>query len=215
MVDLLFNVEGVDVEKFSATPLLLFSLRIATAEPQRRIENVMLNCQIRIDPTLRVYSAAERERLGELFGAPSAGAKPCTVCCGRTPMWRFRAFRARPWFACRPSARMISASRARSFFMAWSKERFRSRFSSAARSSTRMRRTPCRSSRFAGPRRRSFRLQAQMWRDLMDNYYPNCDLLRIGSETFDRLYRFKRRRGLLSFDDVLDELLQQAEAHAS
>ena len=70
MANFAFNIERVEAEKYAATPLLLFSLRIANAGAEPRIENIMLNCQIRIEPTRRVYSLRERERLGELFGPP-------------------------------------------------------------------------------------------------------------------------------------------------
>ncbi|HYA80135.1 MAG TPA: DUF6084 family protein, partial [Methylocystis sp.] len=59
-----------------------------------------------------------------------------------------------------------------------------------------------------------FRLPSNVWRDLMNAYYPDSELLRLDAKTFDRLYEFKRRRSLLTFDDALNELLRHAEAEA-
>jgi hypothetical protein len=71
MVDLDFRIEDVKVEKYSAAPLLLFALHIVNRTPQLPVLNVMLNCQIRIEPAQRRYVDSEQERLSDLFGRPS------------------------------------------------------------------------------------------------------------------------------------------------
>ena len=48
MVDLRFTVEGVEVERFAATPTLLFKLGIVDANAAA-VQNVLLQCQIRIE----------------------------------------------------------------------------------------------------------------------------------------------------------------------
>ena len=116
MVDLLFSVERVEAEKYSASPLLCFELRITNAEPQRRVENVMLNCHIRIEPARRSYDARERERLSELFGPAERWAERCMIFCGRMRMSPRQASSARRSCGCRPIAPMISPSRARNIF---------------------------------------------------------------------------------------------------
>ena len=74
MPDLNFQVEGAEPERFAAAPLLLFKLRVSEqaapeAEPTP-IHAVALRCQVRIEPARRRYSAAEQERLLDLFGTP-------------------------------------------------------------------------------------------------------------------------------------------------
>ena len=70
MVDLDFAIDGSTVEPYAAIPTLRFALRVSNATPALAIENVMLNCQIRIEPARRPYGAIEHERLADLFGAP-------------------------------------------------------------------------------------------------------------------------------------------------
>ena len=69
MVDLDFAVDGITVEPYAAIPTLAFALRVGNATPALVIENVMLNCQIRIEPARRRYGAPEHERLADLFGS--------------------------------------------------------------------------------------------------------------------------------------------------
>ena len=46
---------------------------------------------------------------------------------------------------------------------------------------------------------------------MMERYYPNSNWLRIDREIFDRLYRYKRRRHHISWDDTLQALLAEQE----
>src|SRR5581483_3886286 len=66
-----FQVEGAEPERFAAAPLLLFKLRVMEADtPPTPIHSIVLRCQVRIEPARRRYTAAERERLLDLFGTP-------------------------------------------------------------------------------------------------------------------------------------------------
>ena len=214
MADLLFDVEGVQAERFSASPLLLFKLRLTDAEPHRRIENVLLDCQIRIEPTQRRYNARERERLSELFGPPESWSQ--TV---HSMLWTHAHIAVPAFFA--ETTVELPAHCTHDFALASAKYFYGltegeaplsflfsgSLFEKDADGVLQIAQIPW--SKEAG-----FRLPASLWRELMNAHYPDCELLRLGSQTFDRLYQYKRRRGLLSFDDALNELLQNEEAGA-
>jgi hypothetical protein len=43
----------------------------------------------------------------------------------------------------------------------------------------------------------------------MDHHYPASAWVSLGRETFDRLYEFKRREGLASWEQVIERLMQQ------
>jgi hypothetical protein len=70
MPDLNFQIDGVEVPPYAATPLLAFKLRITNADAEEPIHSVMLRCQIQIAATRRRYSPADQERLRDLFGEP-------------------------------------------------------------------------------------------------------------------------------------------------
>ena len=80
MVDLEFKIESVEVEKYSAAPLLQFALHVVNKSAAVSIKNILLSCQIRIEPARRGYGADERERLVELFGAGEHRAPRCEAC---------------------------------------------------------------------------------------------------------------------------------------
>jgi len=52
-----------------------------------------------------------------------------------------------------------------------------------------------------------FRLPVQVWKEMIDHYYPNSAWLRLQQDVFDRLYRYKVRRGLPTWEQALESLL--------
>src|SRR5947209_1412420 len=72
MLELDFQVEGAEPERFAAAPLLLFKLRVREVTPgglsPTPVHSVMLRCQIRIEPARRRYAGGEPEKLLDLFG---------------------------------------------------------------------------------------------------------------------------------------------------
>ncbi len=58
-----------------------------------------------------------------------------------------------------------------------------------------------------------FQLPVQVWRELMDAYFPSSGWLRLRRDTLDRLQRAKVRRALASWDDVVSALMRDAGEH--
>jgi hypothetical protein len=52
-----------------------------------------------------------------------------------------------------------------------------------------------------------FRLPVQVWRDMMDAYFPNSAWLHVRRDIFDRLYRFKMQRGIPTWEQALEHIL--------
>ena len=56
----------------------------------------------------------------------------------------------------------------------------------------------------------SYALPVSVWREMMDLYYPNSGALFLRRDVLDRLMQWKADRGLLSFDQALESLLDGA-----
>ena len=199
VLDLNFTVERAEPQPHAAAPLLIFKLRIAetvTAEEPTTIPAIALRCQIRIEPTRRRYEPGEEEKLLDLFGEPERWGQTL-----RSTLWTHASVVVPPFTG---DTLSISPSPARSTSM-WRRPststrsktaRSRSACSSAARSFTPTKTDISRSARSPGKKRRTFRLPVQVWKDMMELYYPNSAWLCLERDTFDRLYRFKSGRGL-------------------
>ena len=56
-----------------------------------------------------------------------------------------------------------------------------------------------------------YRLPVRVWRDMMTAYYPNSAWLSLRKDVFERLYEFKMRNSLQTWEEALDRLLAAAE----
>jgi hypothetical protein len=215
MADLSFRIEGVEAEKFSATPLLLFSLRIIDAEHAQRVENIELNCQIRLEATQRVYSLSEREKLSELFGAPEHWGETL-----RSVLWT-QAHVSVPGFESENTVQ-LPVPCTHDFNIASAKYFYGLNDGDAPLSflfsGSLFYKDTCgdlQIEQIPWSKEARFRLPIAIWRDLMNAYYPNSELLRVSTEIFNRLNDFKRCNGLLNFDDALHRLLRDVEVDAT
>ncbi|MBY6242551.1 DUF6084 family protein [Methylosinus sp. Sm6] len=215
MVDLSFEVSAVEAEPFSVSPLLVFCLRIANLTPRARIRNVMLSCQIRIEPTRRAYRAAEKERLVELFGAPEHWARSMRSFVFAHASVAVPAFGeetvARLPVAC---TRDIAAASAKyfdalvegaaplSFLFSGSV------FYAEEGGALQIEQIPW-------SKEAPFRLPVATLERLMTRHYGEGDWIRLGAATLERLRRYQRRMGLLGEEDAVARLLDEVTTGAA
>jgi hypothetical protein len=56
-----------------------------------------------------------------------------------------------------------------------------------------------------------YRLPVSVWREMMDAYYPNSAWLTLRRDVFERVYEYKVRHGIQSWEEALTNLLSAAE----
>jgi hypothetical protein len=52
-----------------------------------------------------------------------------------------------------------------------------------------------------------YRLPVKVWKDLMDLYYPNSAWLALHRDTFEKLYQFKVREGIPTWEEAIERAL--------
>jgi hypothetical protein len=52
-----------------------------------------------------------------------------------------------------------------------------------------------------------FRLPVKVWKHLMDVYYPNSAWLALQKDTFEKLYQYKVREGIPTWEEALERAL--------
>ena len=205
MADLIFGCTGVTAERYAATPTLTFSLTI-TERSGVRVHAIALRCQIRVEPHRRRYSAAEAQRLHDLFGDPSRWAetvKPIQLATVTTMVPTFTAVTeadvqvpvtydlevtsARYLYGLDDGTVPLLLLFSGTVFVAngdgfsvelvpWSAEA-------------------------------SYRMPVSIWRELADAHFPNSAWLRCSRETLDELSAFKAKHALPTWDATLRALL--------
>lgn len=215
MVDLSFEVSGVEAEPFAVSPLLVFLLRIANATPRARICNVMLSCQIRIEPMRRAYRAEEKERLVELFGAPERWAQSLRSFVFAHASVAVPAFgeetTARLPVACTRDMAVASAKYfsglvegAAPLIFLFSGSVFYAQENGALQID-----------QIPWSKEASFALPVATLERLMTLHYGAGDWIRLGPETLERLRRYQRRAGLLAEEDAVARLLDEITTEAA
>jgi hypothetical protein len=56
-----------------------------------------------------------------------------------------------------------------------------------------------------------YRLPVAVWKEMMEHYYPNIAWLSLRKDVFDRLYRYKVRRGIPTFEQAIESILPREE----
>lgn len=207
MFEFCFHVEAAEIVPRAAVPMLAFRLHIVTAA-DFSVHSIMLRCQIQIEAPRRQYGDREQQRLFELFGEPADW--------GRT-------LRNLPWTEANMCVPAFTGSTvidlpitctydfnvsATKYFDAleqgdvplcllFSGTVF---YADGGR--------PLQVGRIPWEQEAKFRLPTQLWRDMMDRYYPNCVWLPLSRSVFDQLRDVQRRQALPNWERALEVLLE-------
>lgn len=215
MPELNFQVAGAEVARSAAVPQIDFRLRVvqtsADREPGVEIRTVALRSMVRIEPARRRYSEESRERLGDLFGAPELWGQ--TV---RSMLWANTSVVVPPFAGSVqvdlpvPCTFDFNVAITRylhalddgdvplSFLFSGTV------FYTLADGRLQIVQIPW-------DREAAFRLPVQVWKDLMDRYYPNSAWLCLRRDLFERLLEFKSSQGLATMEQALAALLPAEE----
>ncbi len=212
MPDVTFSVESAAPLTFAATPLLAFQLRVVCADAEERIESIALRCQIQFEVTRRQYAPTEQTRLLDLFGEPERWSQTL-----RTMLWTHAAV-AVPSFTGStvvdlpvPCTYDFNVAATKYFHgleegdvplcLLFSGTIFYRDTEGAMRIE-----------QISWEKEATFRLPVAVWRAMMDHYYPNTAWLNLPQDVFDRLYEYKSRNGLPTWEQAIARLLTTAEA---
>ena len=214
MPELNFTVDRAEPLPYAAAPLLIFKVRISEAvegAEATTIPAIALRCQIRIEPTRRRYEPPEQERLLDLFGAPDRWGQtlrsmlwthaslvvpqftggtvadlpvPCTFDFNVAATKYFYALEDGEIPLCLLFSGTIFYIEDEGFLQV---------------------------SQISWEKEANYRLPVQVWKDMMELYYPNSAWLNLRRDAFDRLYRFKSGRGIPTWEQALETLLDASE----
>ena len=211
MPDLSITVEKAEVVLFAASPTLAFKLRVVNAQPAELIHTVVLRCQIQIEVTRRPYTAQEQERLRDLFGEPERWGQTL-----RNLLWT-NTSAVIPQFTGAATADLhvpcsfdFSVATTKYFdgltdgeipvFLMFSGTVFCADATGALRVAP-----------ISWDKETKFRLPVKVWKDMMDAYYPNSAWLCLRRDVFDRLYQYKVRHGIPTWEQAIERILAHTE----
>jgi len=208
--DLDFGIEGAEVLEFAAVPSILFKLRIENLGKEP-ISSVALSTQVRIAATQRHYEAAEQERLLEVFGETHRWGNTL-----RSLLWTHTTLQVPPFsgntvvdmpVVCTYDFEVVAAK----YFHALEGGEVPLEFLFSGTVFYAGEGGGLQIARISWEKEAQFRLPVRVWKEMMEHYFPNSAWIRLRKDAFDRLYDYKARRGLPTWEATVEALLHASE----
>lgn len=207
MPDLRMTIAGADVVKHAAVPLVAFKVRIENTPGDQVIHAIALRAQIQIEVTRRNYEPAEQQRLKDLFGEPDRWGQTL-----RNLLWTHVGIVV-PRFTGDVLAEIpvpcsfdfnVAATK---YFHGLTRGDLPLCFQFSGTVFYEGYQGALQVAPISWDKEAKYRLPVQVWKDLMDSYYPNSAWLAVRKDAFEKLYEFKVREGLPTWEEALDRAL--------
>jgi hypothetical protein len=207
MPDLNFQIEGAAPLPFAMAPTLAFKLRISSADEAEPIHSIALRCQIQIDTTRRHYSGGEKDRLTDLFGEPERWGQTL-----RTMLWTHASTVVPPFTGTTlvdlPVPCTFDFNVAATKYFAGLEDGevpltllfSGTIFYEANEAGLQVMQIPW-------DKESTYRLPVSTWKEMIEIYYPNTTWLCLRRDIFERLYQYKRERGIPTWEQALESIL--------
>jgi hypothetical protein len=214
MPDLGFHIDGVEVVALAATPTITLKLRVTNGNPRERIQSVALRCQIQIEVTRRRYAAEEQQKLRDLFGEPQRWSQTLKNLLWTHVSVNMPAFQTATVVDVPVPCTFDFNVAATKYFhgLAEGEVPLCVMFSGSVFYSTQgggMQVAP-----ISWDKEARYRLPVQVWRDMMDAYYPGSAWLCLRRDVFERLYDYKVRNGIPTWEEALENMLAAEEVRS-
>jgi hypothetical protein len=207
MPDLQLMIESAEVVQYASTPLMAFKVRIANNPSEEIIHTVALRAQIQIEVTRRKYDANEQTRLLDLFGEPGRWGQTL-----RNMLWTHASVVV-PRFTGSVLADIpvpctfdfnVAATK---YFHGVTSGDLPLCFQFSGTVFYQKEGEALQVAPISWVKEAKYRLPVKVWKDLMDVYYPNSAWLALQRDTFEKLYQYKMREGIPTWEEALERAL--------
>jgi hypothetical protein len=208
MPELSIQIANAKVVPFAAVPMLAFQLQIGNAAPHEDIHTIALRCQIQIEVTRRSYAPQEQKRLLDLFGHPERWGKTL-----RNLLWTHTSVIV-PGFEGSSTVADMNVPCTFDFTVASTKY-----FEGLAGGEIPLLmlfsgtifygslESPLQVAPISWEQEARYKVPVQMWREMMDTYYPNSVWINLHRDAFERLYQYKVEHGIPTWEQALERVL--------
>jgi hypothetical protein len=214
MPELNFTIEGAEAVPYAAAPLIAFRLRLTNAPAEQAIHTVVLRAQIQIDVTRRRYDPQEQERLVDLFGDPDRWSQTL-----RTMLWTHASvvvpeFKKETVVDLQVPCTFDFNVAATKYFHGLEEGDLPLIFLFSGTVFYVGRGESLQVAPISWAKEAKFRLPVSAWRQMIENYYPNSAWLSVRKDVFDRLYQYKVRCGIPTWEQTLERVMDAVEEPA-
>ncbi|MFZ0521691.1 MAG: DUF6084 family protein [Candidatus Acidiferrales bacterium] len=207
MPDLQLTIAGADAVQYAAAPLLSFKLRVENRPSDEVIHSLALRAQIQLEVSRRKYDPGEQERLRDLFGEPSRWGQTL-----RSMLWTHANVMVPRFAGSTVTEIPVPCSfdfnvAATKYFHGVSGGDLPLCFQFSGTVFYQGEDGAMQVAPISWDKEAKYRLPVKVWKDLMEMYYPNSAWLSLHRDTFDKLYQFKVREGITTWEEALERAL--------
>jgi Family of unknown function (DUF6084) len=211
MPDLDFRIESVAPVPYAAAPTLSFKLRVTSTNREEVIHSMVLRAQIHIEVTRRHYTAEEQARLSDLFGEPARWGQTL-----KTMLWTHVALNV-PGFQGETTVEIpvpctfdfnVASTK---YFHGLSEGDLPLNFLFSGTVFYHGEQDELQVAPISWEKEAKFRLPLKVWKQMIDEYYPNTAWLCLRRDAFERLYEYKVRNGIPTWEEVIERIFQNAD----
>lgn len=207
MAGLEFQIKGVEAACRGLVPALQFHVGITCLSPDEEVELAMLRVQIQFAAPQRRYSEPETQRLVELFGQPSQWSRTL-----RNGHWTQVTIATGPFTGALETTLSVPCSfdlnvTSTQYFHSLETGDIPLTFhfrgtvlAPDSKGELQVRQIP-RDTTCA------YRMPLRVWQRVMDEHFPNTGWLFLRRDVLDRLFAYRRSRGLTSWEETVEWLL--------
>ena len=211
MPDLHFEVTGIEPAVRGLAPLLHCKLTVRNEPASEPIQAILLQAQIQIQSAQRPYSAREKERLEDVFGTPDRWGQTL-----RNRLWAHSTTMVGAFSGSTGAVLPVQCTYdfhviGTKYFDALEAGEIPliflfsgTVFYAGTNGGLQVQQIPW-------DKECVYRMPVKVWSDLMTYHYPNSAWLSLRRDVFDRLTAFKSSQGILTWEDVIEHLLAQAQ----
>jgi hypothetical protein len=207
MPDLQLSIEGAEVVQYAAAPLLAFKVRIANSPAEETVHTVALRAQIQLEVNRRKYDAHEQSRLADLFGEPDRWGQTL-----RSMLWTHASvvvprFNGSVIADIQVPCTFDFNVAATKYFHGVTGGDLPLCFQFSGTVFYQGADGPLQIAPISWDKEAKYRLSVKVWKDLIDLYYPNSAWLALRKDVFERLYQFKVREGIPTWEEAIERAL--------
>jgi Family of unknown function (DUF6084) len=207
MADLQLTIEGAEVVQYAAAPLLAFKVRVVNQPSDEIIHTLALRAQIQLEVSRRKYDPAEQERLRDLFGEPSRWGQTL-----RSMVWTHANVMVPRFSGSTVADIPVPCSfdfnvAATKYFHGVASGDLPLCFQFSGTVFYQGEDGAMQVAPISWDKEAKYRLPVKVWKDLMEMYYPNSAWLSLHRDTFEKLYQFKVREGITTWEEALERAL--------
>jgi hypothetical protein len=209
--DLSFRIDGIEAQQHAAIPTVIANIHITNANPTRPVHSIVLNCQVQLETARRGYSAAEEAKLLDLFGERERWSKTMKPMLWTNVVVKVPSFATETVVDLPLPCTLDFDVAATKYFYGLDAGNISVSVMFSGTVFYVGDDTSLQVSQIPWDREAGFKLPVEAWRAAIDAHYANTVWMRLPTDTFDRMYRYKVERGIPSWERLMEHLLDSAE----